>query len=156
MDQYASDRSCSAASRLNYQLYLGKNTLEFNPHPSIPTPKRTARIADVTKETSIWGSLNWLTRSTRNSSNRRYGHYPFSGPPKAIASTEYQYESLEHIRGPPRRPCGEIRHCPCPAPPFGHSRRQQRGDCHRAPRQDAQPGQLSPVRGAERLRPIAS
>ncbi|CAF9906016.1 hypothetical protein IMSHALPRED_004049 [Imshaugia aleurites] len=54
IDQYALDRSYSAASRLNYQFYLWKNTLKFNLHPSIPTPSATGRIADVATGTGIW------------------------------------------------------------------------------------------------------
>lgn len=53
-DQYALDRSYSAASRLNYQFFLWKNTLKFNLQPSIPTPGATARIADVATGTGIW------------------------------------------------------------------------------------------------------
>ena len=53
-DQYVLDRSYSAASRLNFQFYLWKNTLNFNLHPSIPAPKEGARIADVATGTGIW------------------------------------------------------------------------------------------------------
>lgn len=47
-------RNHAAASRLNYQFYLWKDTLGFNLHPSIPTPKPDARIADVATGTGIW------------------------------------------------------------------------------------------------------
>ena len=54
IDQYALDRGYSAASRLNYQFYLWKDTFKFNLHPSIPTPVPTARIADIATGTGIW------------------------------------------------------------------------------------------------------
>lgn len=47
------DRSHAAASRLNYQFYLWKETLHFNLHPSIPLPKE-AHIADIATGTAIW------------------------------------------------------------------------------------------------------
>lgn len=53
-DQYVLERSYSAASRLNFQFYLWKQTLKFNLHPSIPTPKANAKIADVATGTGIW------------------------------------------------------------------------------------------------------
>ena len=53
-DQYVLDRSYSAASRLNYQCYLWKDTLKFNLHPSIPAPQDGARIADVATGTGLW------------------------------------------------------------------------------------------------------
>ena len=53
-DQYVLGRGYSAASRLNYQFYLWKNTLGFNLHPSIAAPKDDARIADVATGTGIW------------------------------------------------------------------------------------------------------
>ena len=54
LDQYVLDRGYSAASRLNYQFYLWKQTLNFNLHPSTPTPKGDAVIADVATGTCIW------------------------------------------------------------------------------------------------------
>lgn len=53
-DQYLLERSYSAASRLNFQFYLWKQTLKFNLHPSIPNPNVDARIADVATGTGIW------------------------------------------------------------------------------------------------------
>ena len=53
-DSYVLDRSYSAASRLNLQFYLWKNTLTFNLHPSIPALKGNARIADIATGTGIW------------------------------------------------------------------------------------------------------
>lgn len=47
---YMLDRSYTAASRLNYQFYLWKDTLRFNLHPSIQLPKDEStpvRIADL-------------------------------------------------------------------------------------------------------------
>ena len=43
----------AAASRLNYQHYLWRETLRFSIHPSIPVPEE-ARIADVATGTAIW------------------------------------------------------------------------------------------------------
>ena len=42
-----------AASRLNLQHYLWKESLQFNLHPSISIPKE-ARIADAATGTAIW------------------------------------------------------------------------------------------------------
>ncbi|OCL03346.1 S-adenosyl-L-methionine-dependent methyltransferase [Glonium stellatum] len=53
-DTYVLSRNHAAASRLNYQFYLWKDTLGFNLHPNIPTPKPDARIADVATGTGIW------------------------------------------------------------------------------------------------------
>ena len=51
--EYMLGRSYAAASRLNFQHYLWKDSLQFNVHPSIPIPK-DARIADVATGTAIW------------------------------------------------------------------------------------------------------
>ena len=53
-DDYALDRSYSAASRFNLQFYLWKETLQFNLHPSIPNPEANPRIADVATGTGFW------------------------------------------------------------------------------------------------------
>lgn len=50
---YMLGRSHAAASRLNFQHYLWKESLHFNLHPSIPVPNK-ARIADVATGTAIW------------------------------------------------------------------------------------------------------
>ena len=111
IDQYASDRSCSAASRLNYRSYSPKNTLKVNLHPSIPTPKNTTGL-QTSRHKPLSGSLYWLRKYAQQAEWTVSDiHHPFSGSPKATPPTEYQYESLEHIRGPPRRPCREIRRC---------------------------------------------
>jgi len=39
---------------LNLQFYLWKDALQFNLHPSIPSPTHYARIADVATGTGIW------------------------------------------------------------------------------------------------------
>lgn len=51
--EYMLGRSYAAASRLNFQHYLWKETLHFNLHPSISIPKE-ASIADVATGTAIW------------------------------------------------------------------------------------------------------
>ncbi|KAF7592023.1 hypothetical protein BBP40_000804 [Aspergillus hancockii] len=54
---YMLDRSYTAASRLNYQFYLWKESLQFNLHPSIPLPKNDStpiRIADIATGSGIW------------------------------------------------------------------------------------------------------
>ncbi|KAB8068890.1 hypothetical protein BDV29DRAFT_199087 [Aspergillus leporis] len=54
---YMLDRSYKAASRLNYQFYLWKESLQFNLHPSIPLPTNDStpiRIADLATGTGIW------------------------------------------------------------------------------------------------------
>ena len=49
------NRSHVAASRLNLQFYLWKNTLKFNIHPTIlPSLSRNAVIADVASGSGIW------------------------------------------------------------------------------------------------------
>ena len=48
------DRSSSAACRLNYQSYLWRTQLGFYLHPSIPSLKDGARIADVATGTGAW------------------------------------------------------------------------------------------------------
>ena len=53
--EYMLDRSYAAASRLNFQFYLWKESLKFNLHPSIPIT-RNQRIADVGTGTAIWAS----------------------------------------------------------------------------------------------------
>jgi SAM-dependent methyltransferase len=58
---YMLDRNYAAASRLNFQFYLWKESLQFNIHPSIPVPVDNARIADVATGTAIW-----LIDSARN------------------------------------------------------------------------------------------
>jgi SAM-dependent methyltransferase len=50
---YMLGRNHTAASRLNLQYYLWKESLHFNVHPSIPIPKQ-ARVADVATGTAIW------------------------------------------------------------------------------------------------------
>ena len=52
--EYLLDRSYAAASRLNFQFYLWKESLHFNIHPSIPIPDDKAQIADVATGTAIW------------------------------------------------------------------------------------------------------
>ncbi|GIJ84793.1 hypothetical protein Asppvi_003644 [Aspergillus pseudoviridinutans] len=55
--EYMLDRSYTAASRLNYQFYLWKDTLQFNLHQSIQLPKSDStpiRIADLATGTGIW------------------------------------------------------------------------------------------------------
>ncbi len=51
--EYMLGRSYAAASRLNFQHYLWKESLQFNLHPSITVPKET-HIADVATGTAIW------------------------------------------------------------------------------------------------------
>lgn len=54
---YMLDRGYTAASRLNYQFYLWKESLQFNLHPSIHLPKNDStplRIADVATGSGIW------------------------------------------------------------------------------------------------------
>jgi SAM-dependent methyltransferase len=54
---YMLDRSYTAASRLNYQFYLWKDSLQFNLHPSIQLPEEDStpvRIADLATGTAIW------------------------------------------------------------------------------------------------------
>ncbi len=56
-DSYALGRDYTAASRLNYQYYLWKETLGHDLHPSIPlspTPAETFLIADVGCGSGIW------------------------------------------------------------------------------------------------------
>ena len=53
-DDYVLDRGYAAASRLNYQFYLWKKTLNFNLHPSNPAPHADAVIADIATGTGIW------------------------------------------------------------------------------------------------------
>ena len=50
---YMLGRSYAAASRLNFQHYLWKETLHFNLHPSISIPQE-ASVADVATGTAIW------------------------------------------------------------------------------------------------------
>lgn len=50
---YMLGRSYAAASRLNFQHYLWKESLHFSLHPSISIPT-DARIADVATGTAIW------------------------------------------------------------------------------------------------------
>lgn len=50
---YMLGRSYAAASRLNFQYYLWKESLHFNVHPSVPIAKEV-RIADVATGTAIW------------------------------------------------------------------------------------------------------
>ena len=50
---YMLGRSYAAASRLNLQHYLWKESLHFNLHPSIPIPD-DALVADVAAGTAIW------------------------------------------------------------------------------------------------------
>lgn len=50
---YMLGRNYAAASRLNFQHYLWKESLHFNLHPSIPIPEE-AQIADVATGTAIW------------------------------------------------------------------------------------------------------
>ena len=50
---YMLGRSYAAASRLNLQHYLWKESLHFNLHPSIPIPNE-ALVADVATGTAIW------------------------------------------------------------------------------------------------------
>lgn len=50
---YMLGRSYAAASRLNFQHYLWRESLHFNLHPSISIPEK-ARIADVATGTAIW------------------------------------------------------------------------------------------------------
>ena len=50
---YMLERNYAAASRLNFQFYLWKESLKFNIHPQIPVPKEP-RIADVATGTAIW------------------------------------------------------------------------------------------------------
>lgn len=50
---YMLGRSYAAASRLNFQHYLWKESLHFNLHPSLSIPKE-AHIADVATGTAIW------------------------------------------------------------------------------------------------------
>ena len=51
--EYMLGRSYAAASRLNFQHYLWKESLHFNLHPSISVPEG-ASIADVATGTAIW------------------------------------------------------------------------------------------------------
>ncbi|PYH71899.1 class I SAM-dependent methyltransferase [Aspergillus vadensis CBS 113365] len=53
---YMLDRSYTAASRLNFQFYLWKESLQFNLHPSIDLGPagETVRIADLATGTAIW------------------------------------------------------------------------------------------------------
>ena len=51
---YMLDRSHAAASRLNLQFFLWKDSLQFNIHPSIPIPSHDAHIVDVAAGTAIW------------------------------------------------------------------------------------------------------
>ena len=53
---YMLSRDCAAASRLNLQYYLWKDTLGFDIHPSIlsSTTSQTVHIADVGAGTAIW------------------------------------------------------------------------------------------------------
>lgn len=51
---YMLDRGYGAASRLNLQFYLWKESLKFNLHPSIPIPSEDVKIADVATGTAIW------------------------------------------------------------------------------------------------------
>lgn len=59
---YMLDRNYTAASRLNYQFYLWKDSFQFNLHPSILLPQNNnnnndsnpIRIADVATGTAIW------------------------------------------------------------------------------------------------------
>ena len=53
-DPYVLSRTHIASSRLNYQFYLWKSTLDFNLHPSLPPRPLGARIADVATGTAIW------------------------------------------------------------------------------------------------------
>ena len=51
---YLLDRNFIAASRLNYQFYLWKDSLGFNLHPSIALSQDKVSIADVATGTAIW------------------------------------------------------------------------------------------------------
>ncbi|OJZ83591.1 hypothetical protein ASPFODRAFT_83056 [Aspergillus luchuensis CBS 106.47] len=53
---YMLDRNYTAASRLNFQFYLWKESLQFNLHPSIDLGPagETVRIADLATGTAIW------------------------------------------------------------------------------------------------------
>lgn len=53
---YMLDRNYTAASRLNFQFYLWKESFQFNLHPSIDLgpPGKTVRIADLATGTAIW------------------------------------------------------------------------------------------------------
>lgn len=51
---YMLDSSYAAASRLNFQFYLWKDSLQFNIHPSIPIADSTSHVADVAMGTAIW------------------------------------------------------------------------------------------------------
>ena len=51
---YLLDRNYAAASRLNYQFFLWKDSLKFNIHPSIPVQNHQLQIADVATGTAIW------------------------------------------------------------------------------------------------------
>ena len=52
--EYSLGRNYAAASRLNFQYYLWKESLKFNIHPSIRVPLENARVADVATGTAIW------------------------------------------------------------------------------------------------------
>ncbi|OJI89961.1 hypothetical protein ASPTUDRAFT_185839 [Aspergillus tubingensis CBS 134.48] len=53
---YMLDRNYTAASRLNFQFYLWKESLQFNLHPSVDLGPagETVRIADLATGTAIW------------------------------------------------------------------------------------------------------
>lgn len=51
---YMLGRSNAAASRLNLQYFLWKESLQFDIHPSIPITKGPVQIADVATGTAIW------------------------------------------------------------------------------------------------------
>lgn len=53
---YVLGRNYAASSRLNYQFYLWKETLQFNLHPRIPVPgpEQKLCIADIATGTGIW------------------------------------------------------------------------------------------------------
>ena len=60
-DSYVLGRNYQASSRLNYQFYLWKETLQFALHPSVKISDESPRIADVATGTAIW-----LTDAARN------------------------------------------------------------------------------------------
>ena len=53
-DGYVLSRNYEASSRLNYQFYLWKETLQFGLHPNVVVPMKKPCIADVATGTAIW------------------------------------------------------------------------------------------------------
>ena len=54
-DGYMLSRDYVPSSRLNLQIYLWKDSLQFNLHPSIPVSNDSStRIADVGTGTALW------------------------------------------------------------------------------------------------------